>query len=269
MLIILPPSETKSHGGDGAPLDWAQLSFPDLNVARRAIARDLVALSADTDASLAVLGISEALREEVASNAELLTSPTMPAILRYTGVLYDALDAVSLPKSAWERLTVGSALFGVVAAGDPIPRYRLSGGTKLPEGGAEAGSAGAAPTMKARWGEAITRALEEVEARDGLVVDLRSGAYQQLGKLRSAITVRVESVQADGSRKVVSHFNKHYKGQLARVLATCDQADEEITGIEDIAAIAQAAGLTTELPAASSKRPHELTLVVEPETQNK
>ncbi|PZP00150.1 MAG: peroxide stress protein YaaA, partial [Corynebacterium urealyticum] len=39
------------------------------------------------------------------------------------------------------------------------------------------------------------------------------------GKLKTAVTVRVESVQPDGSRKVVSHFNKHYKGLVARELA--------------------------------------------------
>lgn len=121
--------------------------------------------------------------------------------------------------------------------------------------------------MKARWGTAITDALDDATSdpslANGLIVDLRSGAYQQLGPVPGAITVRVESVQPDGSRKVVSHFNKHYKGVLARVLATAPDA-ASVPDIEGVAAIAEAAGLTMELPGAGAKGKNAglLTLVV-------
>ena len=241
MLIVLPPSETKSFGGDHPPLDWDSLSFPELNSVRKQIAADLVAL----DDPFAVLGISDKLAAEVEANQQLLTSPTVPAILRYTGVLYDALSAGTLPNEALQRLAIGSALFGVVRAGDLIPHYRLSGGTKLPT------RSSTTPTLKSRWGGLITEVLSSV---DDLVVDLRSGTYQQLGRLKTAITVRVESVQPDGSRKVVSHFNKHYKGELARVLALSEQ---DPTSIDEVAAIARAAGMTVEITS-----PTALTLVV-------
>ena len=242
MLIVLPPSETKSFGGDHPPLDWDSLSFPELNSVRKQIAADLVAL----DDPFTVLGISNKLAAEVEANQQLLTSPTTPAILRYTGVLYDALSAGTLPNEALQRLAIGSALFGVVRAGDLIPHYRLSGGTKLPTR-----SSSTTPTLKSRWGGLITEVLSSA---DGLVVDLRSGTYQQLGRLKTAITVRVESVQPDGSRKVVSHFNKHYKGELARVLALSKQ---DPTSIDEVAAIARAAGMTVEITS-----PTALTLVV-------
>ena len=242
MLIVLPPSETKSFGGDHSPLDWDSLSFPELNSVRKQIAADLVAL----DDPFTVLGISDKLAAEVEANQQLLTSPTTPAILRYTGVLYDALSAGTLPNEALQRLAIGSALFGVVRAGDLIPHYRLSGGTKLPTR-----SSSTTPTLKSRWGGLITEVLS---AADGLVVDLRSGTYQQLGRLKTAITVRVESVQPDGSRKVVSHFNKHYKGELARVLALSEQ---DPISIDEVAAIARAAGMTVEITS-----PTALTLVV-------
>lgn len=242
MLIVLPPSETKSFGGDHPPLDWDSLSFPELNSVRKQIAADLVAL----DDPFTVLGISDKLAAEVEANQELLTSPTTSAILRYTGVLYDALSADTLPNEALQRLAIGSALFGVVRAGDLIPHYRLSGGTKLPTR-----SSSTTPTLKSRWGGLITEVLSSA---DDLVVDLRSGTYQQLGRLKTAITVRVESVQPDGSRKVVSHFNKHYKGELARVLALSKQ---DPTSIDEVAAIARAAGMTVEITS-----PTALTLVV-------
>lgn len=242
MLIVLPPSETKSFGGDHPPLDWDSLSFPELNSVRKQIAADLVAL----DDPFAVLGISDKLAAEAEANQELLTSPTTSAILRYTGVLYDALSANTLPDEALRRLAIGSALFGVVRAGDLIPHYRLSGGTKLPTR-----SSSTTPTLKSRWGGLITEVLSSA---DDLVVDLRSGTYQQLGRLKTAITVRVESVQPDGTRKVVSHFNKHYKGELARVLALSEQ---DPTSIDEVAAIARAAGMTVEITS-----PTALTLVV-------
>ncbi len=242
MLIVLPPSETKSFGGDHPPLDWDSLSFPELNSVRKQIAADLVAL----DDPFTVLGISDKLAAEVEANQQLLTSPTTPAILRYTGVLYDALSAGTLPNEALQRLAIGSALFGVVRAGDLIPHYRLSGGTKLPTR-----SSSTTPTLKSRWGGLITEVLSSA---DDLVVDLRSGTYQQLGRLKTAITVRVESVQPDGTRKVVSHFNKHYKGELARVLALSKQ---DPTSIDEVAAIARAAGMTVEITS-----PTALTLVV-------
>ena len=242
MLIVLPPSETKSFGGDHPPLDWDSLSFPELNSVRKQIAADLVAL----DDPFTVLGISDKLAAEVEANQQLLTSPTTLAILRYTGVLYDALSADTLPNEALQRLAIGSALFGVVRAGDLIPHYRLSGGTKLPTR-----SSSTTPTLKSRWGGLITEVLSSA---DDLVVDLRSGTYQQLGRLKTAITVRVESVQPDGTRKVVSHFNKHYKGELARVLALSKQ---DPTSIDEVAAIARAARMTVEITSSTA-----LTLVV-------
>ena len=242
MLIVLPPSETNSFGGDHPPLARDSLSFPELNSVRKQIAADLVAL----DDPFTVLGISDKLAAEVEANQQLLTSPTTPAILRYTGVLYDALSAGTLPNEALQRLAIGSALFGVVRAGDLIPHYRLSGGTKLPTR-----SSSTTPTLKSRWGGLITEVLSSA---DDLVVDLRSGTYQQLGRLKTAITVRVESVQPDGSRKVVSHFNKHYKGELARVLALSEQ---DPISIDEVAAIARAAEMTVEITS-----PTALTLVV-------
>ena len=211
MLIILPPSETKAFGGDGDPLEFGSLSFPSLNPHRQKIAD--VLRKYNVDDAMKVLKISEALRGEAEENTKLLSGPTMPALYRYTGVLYDALDAKTLSEKAWDQLAIGSALFGVVCARDMIPFYRLSGSTKLNDA-----------TMKSRWGKSITEALE---TEDEFIVDLRSGTYQTLGKVKHAVTVRVENAEG----KVISHFNKFYKGQLAREIA-----GKDIESIDDILA---------------------------------
>ena len=244
MLIILPPSETKAAGGDGSPLDFATLSFPMLNPTRENIASDLIRLHLSE--ALGVLGVSRKQQRLVEYNM-LLSSPTLPALLRFTGVLYDALSAPSLSPAAWRRLAVGDALFGLLMASDRIPMYRLSGNTKLPRPNGET------PTMKSRWGQEISAALATV---DEFIVDLRSGVYQQLGKVSRAATLRVEKRQPDGKLKVVSHFNKHYKGVAARMLA---EHDGDITSARDVADVLRNAGMEIQLDAGSS----ELRLIVE------
>lgn len=263
MFIVLPPSETKTHGGDGSPLNFAELSFPELTPIRKSIAADLQALP--VDAAVDALGLSEKNRAEAHANTQLFSSPTTPAIERYSGVLYDALSPAHLPDSARGRLAIGSALFGIVGAQDPIPHYRLSGNTKLPvHASAQSAAAPAAPTMKKRWGRSITQALQSLQEAGELIVDLRSGAYRNLGTVPGAVTVRVESVRPDGTRKVVSHFNKHYKGLLARELALAPGADAA-RNAHDVAELARAAAFEIEEQVNSdttSGDDSELTLVV-------
>jgi uncharacterized protein len=210
VLVLLPPSETKAACGDGAPLDLAALTAPELTGVRTEIAESLVKLADDVPAARATLGLSPNQDAEIARNAELWTSPTRPAIERYTGVLYDALDVRTMTRAqrarAGRRLAVGSALFGLVRAEDPIPAYRLSAGSALP----------GLPTLRAMWKPALSPVLGAV---DELVVDLRSGSYAALAPVPGAVTIEVLSERPDGSRSVVSHFNKAHKGRVARLLA--------------------------------------------------
>jgi cytoplasmic iron level regulating protein YaaA (DUF328/UPF0246 family) len=211
VLVLLPPSETKRDGGDGPPLDLASLTAPELTPVRRQLATAVVDLAADPAAARAALGLSPGQDDEVRRNAALLTSPTLPAVERYTGVLYDALDVGSLTRAqrrrADARLAVGSALFGLVRAADPVPAYRLSAGSALP----------GLPPLRALWRPVLGPLLAAV---DDLVVDLRSGAYAALAPVPGAVTVRVESERPDGTRAVVSHNSKAHRGRVARLLAT-------------------------------------------------
>jgi len=222
VLLLLPPSETKHPGGDGDPLDLGTLSAPELTGVRTELVEALVALADDVPASRKALGVSAAQDGEIARNAALWTSPTLPAVERYTGVLYDALDIGSLSRArrarADARLAVGSALLGLVRAPDRIPAYRLSAGSALP----------GLPTLRALWRPALSPVLA---ALPGLVVDLRSGSYAALAPVPGAVTVQVLSERPDGTRAVVSHFNKAHKGRLARVLATTTAEPEDVGGL--------------------------------------
>lgn len=234
--ILLSPSETKSVGGTGDPLDLSALSLPSLTETRGTVADALVTMcTEDPGGARAALGLSEKLAGEVQLDAQLWSSPTAPALTRYTGVLYDALDQETMTGAtrtrAQSRLWIGSALFGLVAAGDPIPHYRLSAGTRLPALG----------TLRAVWKPALTAATAGWE--DDLVVDLRSGGYHQLGPVPGAVTVDVVTDYPDGTRKVVSHFSKHHKGLLARTLAT---SRAEMGDVSSLLRVARRAGHTME-----------------------
>jgi len=234
VLVLLPPSETKAVGGDGPPLDLDALTAPELNPTRELLVTALEKLATDVPASLAALGLSERQVGEVERNAELRVSPTAPALRRYTGVLYEALGAHAFTRAqrarADRRLAVASALFGIVRAGDPIPAYRLSGGTVLP------GLGGLRPI----WRAGLSATLSTV---DDLVLDLRSGPYAGLAEVPHAVTVRVVTEDGAGRRLTVSHFNKAHKGRLAAALAT---GPREPSGLRGVLTIAAAAGITLE-----------------------
>jgi cytoplasmic iron level regulating protein YaaA (DUF328/UPF0246 family) len=214
MLILLPPSETKRAGGRGRPLSTTTLALPSLAPQREAVVAALVALSSDEDEAARVLKLSDAQRGEIAANASLRESPTMPAVDRYTGVLFDALDAASLPPAArrWlgGHVLVHSAPFGPVGALDPIPAYRLGAAAALP----------GLPSLKRTWADAVTEALAAEQAR--FVLDLRSEAYAALGPVPDSTAsayVRVVSHTEGGAVRALNHFNKHAKGALVRRLA--------------------------------------------------
>jgi cytoplasmic iron level regulating protein YaaA (DUF328/UPF0246 family) len=247
MLILLPPSESKRDGGDpGTRLELGALSFPELAAPRRTALAALRALSRNLAAAAGALRLGPGSVRDAAKNRVVRSSPTLPAIDRYDGVLYDALDAASLSASArsfaGERVAIASALFGLVGALDPIPSYRLSHDSRLP-----------GVSLGKLWRAPIAAVLA---ARPGLVLDLRSEAYAALGPApEGAWFVRLVSEDAVGRRRALNHFNKAGKGDFVRrlLLAGLDHPDAE-----SLLAWARSAGIRLERGA-----PGELDLLVE------
>lgn len=210
MKILLPPSETKREGGDGVPLDLDRLVLPSLRPQRAAVLAALSELAADEGASRRVLKLSDRQLGDIAHNRTLLTAPTMPAVDRYTGVLFDALDAGSLPAASrrWlgAHVWIHSAPLGPIGALDPIPPYRLAAGTSLP----------GVPALRRLWAEATSAAIA-AEAPP-FILDLRSEAYVALGPVPATVPSAYVRVVTDQGR-ALNHFNKKSKGLLVRALA--------------------------------------------------
>lgn len=253
MLILLPPSETKRDGGDGAPLELDSLAFSGLAPQRRALVRALSALAQDSDASVAALKLGRTQLFEVERNRLLAASATMPVIDRYTGVLYDALDASSLSTEvrqfAHKHVIVHSALLGPVAALDGVPAYRMSHDSRLPE-----------LSLKKHWGDHIAQQLAPL---DGVLLDLRSEAYTALGTLpvrEGSAYLRVLSEGEDGQKRALNHFNKKAKGEFARAILEAGIAFESIDEMLDWA---PRVGLALQrFKPATARKPEELALIV-------
>jgi uncharacterized protein len=229
--LILPPSETKRDGGAaGSSLDLAALSFPQATDARRSLldALDVLFTGADLDAARALKLGAKAAASELARARAVRSSPTMPALDRYTGVLYDALDAPSLSSDARARaeghVVVHSALFGIVGARDPIPAYRLSHDSRLP-----------GMTLKRHWPTVLAPVVASFA---GPILDLRSEGYAALGPLPErddALFVRVVSIGDDGVARALNHFNKKGKGAFVRALLECGPVPDSLEGVMAVA----------------------------------
>ncbi|AMM21149.1 hypothetical protein AX769_14650 [Frondihabitans sp. PAMC 28766] len=234
MLFLLPPSETKRDGGvEGSSLDFDVLSFPALNRPRRSVVAALVRLSRDVDASLVALKISDRLRFEVERNRALRGSETLPALERYTGVVYDPIGAAALSQeaTAWagEHVAIQSALFGLVGALDPIPAYRLSHDSRLP-----------GVSLAKTWAAPVARALV---LRGAPVVDLRSEAYVDLGPAPPGSAYARIVSDADGRRRALNHFNKKTKGTLVSRLV---ESRPELASVGDFVDWARGCGMVVE-----------------------
>ena len=228
MLILLPPSETKRPGGVGVSIDRAAIIWAALDEARATVIAALESASATEELAVKALKLGKRSVAEASKNLSLWSAPTMPALERYTGVLYDALSyqelSVKALQVAEQQLFIQSALFGLLPAMEQIPDYRLSADSKLP-----------GINLKSLW----TKAHEAVWPRMiGPILDMRSESYVALNpvpKDRESYFVEVLD-QAQG--RALNHFNKKAKGAFVR-----SALENGLDSIADIAEVASKVGL--------------------------
>jgi len=218
-LILLPPSEGKSSGGDGLPWSKSEQSFPELESARKDAIKALkTAMKAPIGERSKLLGVGESKTGEATkANLSVDTTKTLPAIERYTGVLYDALDygtlSSKLKKRVNSQVVIFSGLWGVVRPVDLIPDYKLKMGAKLPS----------LEKLSSFWKPLISETL--TRAASGVVWDLlpneHSAAWDPSISGRRIRVSFLDDVMKDKKRTLVtvSHWNKLLKGSLVRFIA--------------------------------------------------
>lgn len=238
-VILLPPSEGKaSSHPDDRRSDAGLATFShdamawDLRVprerARTALARAMRRRAADRQQLLGVKGAALALSTD--ANRSILTAPTMPAIERYTGVLYTELAVATLDAEARRRLdeqvVIMSGLWGALSPTDPIPDYRLKMGATIE--GLVRGSPAKRTRLSAFW-RPYLQALAAAQGwgERGLMWNLLPDEHAAAIDVTTmpSVTVRFcERRIVDGAEvfTAVSHWNKLLKGALVRWLVSTD-----------------------------------------------
>ncbi len=192
-LILIPPSEGKTPGGNGRSLKKASSHIKPM----------IDALSHVKDSEWGkILGVKgKALEAAVEANTNILTSPTMAAIERYSGVVYKAIDHTSLDQASRkvfdQSVRIVSAVFGLVKPQDMIPDYKL----KIDKLGADK-----------YW-----KSLNAKTLKDVFVIDLLPKAHQKAVEYDNGVVVEFFHLR-DGRKISAGHQGKHIKGRFIRWL---------------------------------------------------
>lgn len=202
-LILLAPSEDKALGGHTGPLPetpaqrWVREHLHELAVHGTPEAQ-AKAFQVKGDALVKAKEEALALRHPV---------PLLPALERYTGVAFGALDSATLDRALWAQVWITSNLRGLVRGDDPVPPYKL----KL----------GGLPGLKAHWQKHLGPALAALP--EGPVWELLPQEHAELLKGWDRPRHTVEIVDARG--RAISHFSKLYRGRVARWILQHGQGD--------------------------------------------
>ena len=212
-------------------MDKLAIIWAALDPARDQLIDSLQKLCADPEQATNTLGLGKQAANDIAANLELRTAPTMPAVLRYNGVLFDALDYPSLSEAAKQRVTeklfIQSSLFGLLPATEQIPYYRFSAGSSLP-----------GVSLKKVWTEAHAAVWPRVI---GPILDMRSNAYVDLNPIPETNQSYFVEVY-DASGKAMNHFNKKAKGVLARAAL-----ENSLESVDQLPRIAKTVNLIAEV----------------------
>jgi cytoplasmic iron level regulating protein YaaA (DUF328/UPF0246 family) len=241
MRILLPPSEAKNPGGRGLPLSRRQRRQP-IEDSRELVLRALEELLARPDAARSLLLPDSVADAALADNRRIRTAPTMPALDRYAGIVYDGLFLHPLSDAARtvanREVLIFSGLFGVLRGGDPVPAYRVPAKAWLPGLG----------VLSTFWRTRLDALMPDLLDR-GPVLDLRSSDYAamwqpsgQRARVGQLVEVRVLSPRPDGTLGVVSFASKLAKGRLTAALLERRAAGLPVGTSADIAAAWQDAG---------------------------
>jgi cytoplasmic iron level regulating protein YaaA (DUF328/UPF0246 family) len=243
MLILLPPSEGKSGPAGGPPVDLDALVFADeLRDQRERLMTKLEMLAGRPVArAIEALGISAGQAGDVERDGRVRSAPSAPASQVYTGVLFDRLDFAGLKPAAAGRandnVLISSALWGFLRPDDRIPYYRLSMKARLPR----------VSGLAAYWRPSLGAAMESGghDLEDGLVLDMRSGAYSTAWKPKRSRLLQVRAfTESGGERKAVSHMAKATRGEVARLVLSTPAMPADA---ESVAGLLEESGLTVEL----------------------
>ena len=226
MIFLLPPSETKEPGGKKKA---KVLSHKELDKTRKLLQQALIEICKNHTLAAKALKLGPKQLGEIQVNLHLASPNCLPALDRYTGTLYDALKeggvTAGMRTRASKAVFIQSSLFGLISAGDEIPNYRLSAGSKLP-----------GVNLRSLWQEAHESLWSKYSKE--IVIDMRSNSYAELApvpKSLSCYTLDVVLEDKKGKRTRLNHFNKQAKGQFLRSALLFSPSPKTVADLEKVA----------------------------------
>ncbi len=235
-LILLAPSEGKSPGGQPG-----RLKETDAQAWVRERLEELVHTGTPL-AQKRAFEVKDDLLERARTEALALNGrvPLLPALERYTGVAFRALDPLGLSRDRWAQVYILSSLRGLVRGDEPVPSYKL----KLT----------GLPGLKAHWRERLPRPLSALP--EGPVWELLPEEHAALlkGWQRPRHTLEI----LDQGGRAITHFSKRYRGLVARWIL------ERQTGDPAVVLKGRIPGCTWEGAVANDRGGLTLTLRMDP-----
>lgn len=230
MIFLLPPSETKEPGGKKMA---KVLNHKELDKTRKFLQLALLDICKTPSLAAKALKLGPKQLGEIEVNLDLANPKCLPALDRYTGTLYDALKAGGVTSAMRSRASktvfIQSSLFGLISAGNQIPNYRLSAGSKLP-----------GLNLKKLWQEAHETVWPKLSKE--IVIDMRSNSYAELAPVPenlSCYSLDVVLEDKKGKRTRLNHFNKQAKGQFLRSALMITPAPRTVADLNSVAKLAK------------------------------
>lgn len=210
---------------DMEPVDGLSLpttTRPDLQKEANLLNRQLQTL--DPEALKKMMKISDSLADQTAQGIEEFSSrpskkQVKPAILAFTGDVYEGLEARSLASKdfsyAQTHLRILSGLYGVLRPLDLIQAYRLEPGYRwLPEG--------AISSLTQFWKPKITNVLEDALQKlpraSRVILDLASKEFTDMIDFQAlgvpVIQPKFQDEKA-GQLKTITLYTKKARGRMA------------------------------------------------------
>ena len=202
MKLLIPPSEGKAKT-KATNIIFSTTSFKfERNVNQVVRLLELI----DDEDLRSVYGTSaEKALGFHRQNQDIFNSPCAPAIERYTGVVYEHIDWLTLPKKAKEYMEknvfIFSGLFGMLTPLTPIPDYKLKMNVL---------------SLQHHWNPILTEALNDEKNIIDLLPQVHRKAYTPNKK--NVLPVDF-SIINKGKKTAAGHFGKAVKGEFIRYMA--------------------------------------------------
>ena len=210
MKILIPPSEGKTRVKATGTI-FSETNFKFTRHVNQVVR--LLELIDDEDLR-SVYGTSTAKALGFhRQNQDIFNSRCAPAIERYTGVVYEHIDWMSLSEKAKKYMGkyvfIFSGLFGMLTPNTPIPDYKLKMNVL---------------SLQHHWNPILTEALKNEKP----IIDLLPQVHRKAYKPNNKNVIPVDFLIINkGKKTAAGHFGKAVKGEFIRYMA-----EKNVTSID-------------------------------------